>query len=116
MSDRYEQLKKKVLAFRDARDWAPYHSPKNLAEGLCVEAAELLEHFLWIDAESSRRLTDEQKQAAGTELADVFVFLIYLSEELGIDLFDATLRKLEDNARKYPVDKARGSHKKYTDL
>ena len=116
MNDRYEELKRKVLAFRDQRDWAQYHSPKNLAEGLSVEAGELLEHFLWIDAEQSRRLTSEQKQQVAAELADVLVFLIYLSQELGIDLFAAAEHKLEDNARKYPIDKARGSHKKYTDL
>jgi len=116
MSDRYEKLRRQVLAFREARDWGPYHSPKNLAEGLIVEAAELLEHFLWIDGPASRDLTDEQKQRVAEELADVFVFVIYLAEELGIDLFAATAEKLAANARKYPVDKARGNHKKYTDL
>ncbi|MBN1124990.1 MAG: nucleotide pyrophosphohydrolase [Sedimentisphaerales bacterium] len=116
MADRYEELKEKALSFRNKRDWQQYHSPKNLAEGLSVEAAELLENFLWISPEQSRNLSEEKKARIKPELADIFVFLIYLCEELEVDLFEETVKKIEHNAKKYPLHKAKGSHKKYTDL
>lgn len=111
-----EQIRQKVLAFRRERDWEQFHDPKNLAEGLSIEAAELLENFLWKTTDESRRLDAAEKARVADELADIFVFLLYLSEELQIDLVEAAGRKLEKNAEKYPVDKARGSRKKYRDL
>ena len=116
MADAFEELKRKVLEFRDERDWAQFHSPKNLAEGLSVEAAELLENFLWVGSEDSRDLPAEKLERIKPELADIFVYLIYLSHELGVDLFDETARKLVLNAEKYPVEKSRGNSAKYTDL
>ena len=116
MEDRFDKLKKMALSFRDERDWRQFHSPKNLAEGLSVEAAELLENFLWITPDQSRHLNEEKKSRIKPELADIFVFLIYLCEEMGVDLFDETEKKIEHNAQKYPLHKAKGNHKKYTDL
>ncbi len=116
MASAFDELKRKVLEFRDERDWAQFHSPKNLAEGLSVEAGELLENFLWVGSEDSRDLPAKTLERIKPELADIFVYLIYLSNELGVDLFDETTRKLKLNAEKYPVEKSRGNSAKYTDL
>ena len=116
MSETFEELKKRILAFRDERDWGQFHSPKNLAEGLSVEAGELLENFLWMTAEESRKLPAEKLERIKPEIADIFVFLVYLCRELDIDLFEETKRKLKINEEKYPVEKARGNSTKYTDL
>ena len=109
-----DTIQRKILAFRNARDWAQFHDPKNLAEALSIEAGELLENFLWKTTEQSRNLSPEQLQNVKEELADIFVFLTYLSEEYKIDLLSEVERKLLLNEVKYPVDKARGSSKKYT--
>ena len=105
-----------LRTFAHERDWAQFHTPKNLACALSVEAAELLEHFQWLTDAQSQALTPEQTQQVGTEAADVFLYLLQLCDKLGIDLIAAAQHKLEANALKYPVDKARGSAKKYTDL
>ncbi len=116
MTQKYDALKQKILKFRDERQWKQFHDPKNLAEGLCIEAAELLEHFLWKDTGQAANLNDDQREKAGRELADVFVFIIYLSHELGLDLFEEVEKKLKINEQKYPVHKARGNSKKYTEF
>ncbi len=108
-----------VLALRDfarARDWEQFHSPKNLAAALAVEASELLEHFQWLTEEQSRQLSDEKKAEVAEEVADVLLYLLQLSDKLGIDPMDAARAKLQANARKYPVDRARGSSKKYNEI
>jgi NTP pyrophosphatase (non-canonical NTP hydrolase) len=108
---------KTALSFRKARDWKQFHTPANLAKGLVIEAAELLEHFLWTrgpidEAEAAR----SRKSRIEAEIADVAVFLIYLCEDLEIDLAKAIRRKLKANAAKYPVSKARGTATKYDEL
>lgn len=106
-----------ALRFREARRWRPFHTPANLAKGLAVEAAELLELFTWTRGETEERAVAAEKRAALTdEIADVAVFLIYLCEALEIDLAKAVRAKLAKNAKKYPVAKARGSAKKYSEL
>jgi dCTP diphosphatase len=102
--------------FAKDRDWDQYHSPKNLAAALCVEAAELLEHFQWINEESSNSLLPEQLKGVREEMADVFLYLIRLADKLDINLLDAAAHKIVLNAQKYPVEKARGTNRKYTDL
>ena len=100
------ELKSLVQALRDfaqARAWEPYHSPKNLASALSVEAAELLEHFQWLTEAQSRSLDPEKRAEVGAEMADVFLYLLQLADKLGIDLIDAAQRKMIVNARKYPV-------------
>ncbi len=116
MASKYDAVREKVLAFRAERDWEQFHDPKNLAEGLVVEAAELLENFLWKRCGESRELDAADKVRVADELADIFVFLVYLSEELGVDLLEEVERKVALNGQKYPVDKSRGSRKKYTEL
>lgn len=115
MSDSLTELKQKLQAFVDARDWAQFHSPKNLAMAMIVEAAELVEHFQWDTEIESHQLTAEKREQVGHELADTFVYLLRISQVLDIDLIKAANDKIELNAKKYPVEKARGKNNKYTD-
>ena len=109
-------LIEKIRAFAKARDWAQFHSPKNLASALSVESGELLENFQWLSEEQSRRLTEHQKKAVAMEVADVFIYLLQLCDALDIDPLQAAQEKLLLNEQKYPAERARGSSKKYTDL
>ncbi len=103
-------LKEAMRRFVAERSWEPFHSPKNLSMGAAVEAAELMEHFLWVDNETSRQVAhDPDKLAAiADEMADVACYLLALSNSLAIDLSEAILAKLAKNAIKYPVEKYRG--------
>jgi dCTP diphosphatase len=103
-------LKDAVRRFAAERAWEPFHSPKNLAMGLATEAAELMEHFLWVGCEASRAVVDNPVKLAevADEMADVANYLLNLSNVLGIDLSDAILAKIAKNAIKYPVEKYRG--------
>ncbi len=107
-----------VRQFRDDRDWAQFHTPKNLAAAIAIEAAELQERFLWkTDAEVDRDLAEPTKRTAvADEIADVVMFAMLLADRLGIDLVDAITAKLAANADKYPVNLARGTARKYTEL
>jgi dCTP diphosphatase len=112
-----------LLALRDAlrrfaadRDWEPFHSPKNLATALAVEAAELLEPFQWLSDAQSRSLSAGQAAAVREEMADVLLYLIRLADKLNVDLISAAAEKMLRNAEKYPVTKAQGSSRKYPDL
>ena len=111
-----EALRDQLRTFAAERDWDPFHSPKNLAAALSVEAAELLEHFQWLTEEQSRRLPPATLEAVGTEAADVLLYLVRLADKLDIDLAAAARRKIAANALKYPADKARGSAKKYSEF
>jgi dCTP diphosphatase len=115
MADSLAELKQKLQDFVDERDWAQFHSPKNLAMAMIVEAAELVEHFQWDTEPESHVLTAEKRAQVGHELADTFVYLLRISQVLGIDLIQAANDKIELNAKKYPVEKARGRNNKYTD-
>jgi dCTP diphosphatase len=112
----FENLREQLREFAAARDWDQFHSPKNLAMALSVEAGELLETFQWLTEEQSSVLAPESLAAASDEIADVLLYLIRLSDKLGIDPIAAVNRKLLSNAQKYPADKARGNSKKYTEL
>jgi dCTP diphosphatase len=109
-------VQRKILDFRNARDWAQFHDPKNLAEALSIEAGELLENFLWKTTEQSRNLSAEKLKNVKEELADIFIFLTYLCEECKIDLLKEVESKVAHNELKYPVEKAKGSSKKYTEF
>ena len=108
-----EELQRRLQAFADERDWNPFHSPKNLAMALVVEAGELAEHFQWLTREESFGLSADKLERVGEELADVFVYLVRLADVLGIDLPAAVDRKIELNEKKYPADRVRGSARKY---
>ncbi len=107
-----------VCRFRDERDWAEFHTPKNLAAATAIEAAELQERFLWkTDAEVDQDLADAAKRAGvADEIADVVMFAMLLADRLGIDLAEAITAKLAANEQKYPVNLARGNARKYTEL
>ena len=115
-TDTLQTLAQQLQDFALERDWQQFHSPKNLAAALSVEAGELLEHFQWLTEEQSRALTPEKREAVGAELADVLLYLIQLASALGIDPVAAAQAKLQLNAVKYPVDRARGNSKKYDEL
>lgn len=115
MADSLNELKQKLQQFVDERDWAQFHSPKNLAMAMIVEAAELVEHFQWNTEAESHELSDEKREQVGHELADTFVYLLRIAQVLDIDLIEATNKKIILNALKYPADKARGKNNKYTD-
>lgn len=118
MSDTFDALQREAVHFRDERDWAQFHLPKDLALGLGIEAGELGELFLWKTADEIRtELADDAfRTRLSEEMADVQMFLLYLAEATGIALPEAVRAKLKVNAEKYPVEKARGSARKYTDL
>jgi NTP pyrophosphatase (non-canonical NTP hydrolase) len=98
------------------RDWQQFHSPKNLASALAVEAGELLEHFQWLSEAQSAELAPERRDAVGAELADVLLYVIQLASALGIDPIAAAQAKLKLNGLKYPVERARGTSRKYDEL
>ena len=114
MADSLDELRARINAFVEERDWAQFHTPKNLAMAMIVEAAELVEQFQWDTPQDSQNLTPEKCEAVSHELADTFVYLLRIAEVLNIDLIDAANKKIALNALKYPVDKARGSNAKYT--
>jgi NTP pyrophosphatase (non-canonical NTP hydrolase) len=108
-----QELKEAMARFVRERDWEQFHSPKNLVMGLSVEAAELMEHFLWIDNEASRQVVHDAATMGevADEMADVACYLLALSNALGIDLSEAIRAKLAKNALKYPVEKCRGRYR-----
>ena len=103
-----DHLKTRLREFAVARDWEQFHSPKNLAMALIVEAAELVEHFQWLTQEQSENLPGKTLREVEQEMADVFIYLNRMADLLGIDLMDAARRKIELNAKKYPAHEVRG--------
>jgi dCTP diphosphatase len=114
--DSLDTLRQQIRAFAKVRAWERYHTPKNLAMALSVEAAELLEPFQWLTAEQSQQLSPDQHEAVRQEIADVLIYLTRLADLLDIDLLDAAADKLAINAVKYPIDKAHGNARKYSDF
>jgi dCTP diphosphatase len=110
------QLRDSLRQFAADRDWEQFHSPKNLAMALAVEAAELLERFQWITEEQSRSLPPAELARVCEEMADVLNYLVRLADQLDVDLLAAARDKIALNAQKYPVDKSRGNAKKYSEL
>lgn len=115
MSD-FDQLRTRIRQFAEERDWQQYHSPKNLAMALIVEAAELVEHFQWLSEAQSQALPQDKLFQVGEELADIQIYLIRLADQLNVDLPDAVDKKIAANAKKYPVEKVRGSARKYNEF
>ena len=111
----FNDLTERLAQFAKERDWEQFHSPKNLAMALIVEAGELVELLQWLSEDESRALSDAQRQAVSEEAADVLLYLLRLCDQLGIDLEQAAWAKIAKNAAKYPADKVRGSARKYTD-
>ena len=115
-SKELKTLTSKLASFAQDRDWDQFHSPKNLSMALSGEAGELVEVFQWLTEEESKNLTIKQKDRAEEELADVFLYLLRLSDKLNIDLVEAANKKLIVNEKKYPIERSYGIAKKYTDL
>lgn len=110
------ELRDALRRFAAERDWDQFHSPKNLAIALSVEAGELLERFQWLSEAESQSLSPTERSRVEQEMADVLLYLIRLADRLKVDLAAAAREKMRINAEKYPVDKARGKSKKYTEL
>lgn len=111
-----EELTKKLIAFREARGWKKFHKPKDLAVSLSLEAAEVLEHFQWKSEEEIEEYIKTHKDEIGEELADVFNWVLLMSHDFGIDIASASNTKISKNEAKYPVEKAKGKHTKYSKL
>ena len=113
-----QEIKDKVFAFAKERDWEQFHSPKNLSMAVSAEAAELMEHFLWQSSDQSR--LDVQQVAirdkVAEELADILIFSVQFANVAGLSLSTIIADKMQQNAKKYPIEKARGRSDKYTDL
>jgi NTP pyrophosphatase (non-canonical NTP hydrolase) len=116
MSDSFRQLTARIQAFVDARDWRVYHNPKDLTVAIAAEAGELLQHFVWQTNEQSDRRAVERRDQIADEIADIAILLFELADNLGLGLGDAVAAKLARNEERYPVAKARGNNRKYTDL
>ncbi len=116
MNNDLPSLTQSLRDFAKARDWEQFHSPKNLASALSVEAAELLEHFQWLTEEQSRNLSAPKTAEVAAEAADVLLYLLQLCDKLNIDLMAAARSKLIVNGEKYPVARAHGSNRKSSDL
>ncbi|MEK6813228.1 MAG: nucleotide pyrophosphohydrolase [Nitrospirota bacterium] len=112
-----DEILESLLAFRRERDWEKFHTPKDLAISIVLEAAELLEEFQWKSPEEvARHLSNEGKDRVAEELADLAIYIKLMAHDLEIDLDSAVRAKIEKNRAKYPVGKSRGTAKKYTDL
>ncbi len=103
-----DELRREIRQFVDARDWRQFHSPKNLSMALAIEAAELMEHFQWLEGSASRQLSEEQLAKVSEELADVFCYTLAMANELDIDLSVTMRAKMVKNMAKYPADEYRG--------
>lgn len=111
-----EKLSRKIVTFRDARDWKSFHNPKDSALSLLLEATEVLEHFQWKNGAEIEEYLKENKNEVAKELADVLYWIILMSNDLGIDILKVSEEKLKENGKKYPVKKAKGKSTKYTKL
>lgn len=112
------ELKARILAFARERDWEQFHAPKNLSMALAAEAAELMEHFLWVTPEASRSVADDPSKRGkiAEELADIVIYALEFANITGLDVAAVIESKMAANAKKYPVEKARGRADKYTEL
>ncbi len=108
-----DRLREKIIEFRDLRDWKQFHDPKNLAEAIAIESAELLENFLWKTCDESKNFDNESITSIGEEIADIAIFLTILAHELKLDIEQIVNRKLQLNKRRYPVETSKGNAKKH---
>lgn len=111
-----QKLTEEIIEFRDAREWKQFHNPKDCALSLALEAAEVMEHFQWKNTEEMAKHARESKEEISEELADVLYWVLLMSHDLGVDIYKALERKNKKNIAKYPVEKAKGKHTKYTKL
>ncbi|WP_236617146.1 nucleotide pyrophosphohydrolase [Litchfieldella anticariensis] len=112
-SDRLALIRERLQGFARARDWGQFHSPKNLVMALTGEVGELTEHFQWLTEQESQGLSGTDLDDIREEIADVQIYLLMLSEKLGVDLLQAVEDKIDKNERRYPAERVRGSRRKY---
>ena len=110
------KLISQLISFRDARDWSQFHNPKNLASSISIEAGELLEHFQWLKPDESKQYIKDHKKEVSSEMADVLNYLLIMAHDADIDLVDASIKKIEENNKKYPIEKSKGKSLKYNKL
>lgn len=110
------ELVKRIISFRDARNWKQFHNPKDTALSLVLEATEVMEHFQWKNNKEMEKYVIEKKNEIGEELADVLYWVLLISHDLKIDVLDALEKKMQKNEDKYPVDKTKDNHTKYNKL
>lgn len=110
------KITERLIAFRNERDWKQFHNPKDIAISLSLEASEVLEHFQWKSKEEIEQYVKNSKDEIGEELADVFNWILILSHDIGIDILEASDKKIKKNEAKYPIEKAKGRHTKYNKL
>ena len=116
MEDSIKKLTEEVCAFRDARGWGEFHGPKDMAVAIAAEAGELLQHFVWQNPIQSDARVETRRPEIASEMADVAILLFEMASNCGIDLTSAIRAKLACNEERYPVEKAKGSNKKYNEL
>lgn len=114
--NKVNEIVKKIINFRDARDWKQFHNPKDVSLSLVLEAGEVMEHFQWKDKKEIEKYVKINKDDIGEELADVLYWILLMGHDLDIDVFDALDKKIKKNEEKYPVEKAKGKHTKYDKL
>ncbi len=110
------EITKKIIDFRDDRDWKQFHNPKDVALSMVLEAGEVMEHFQWKSKEEIEQYVISNKDEIGDELADVFYWVLLMAHDLDIDILSSVERKMQKNNAKYPVEKAKGKHTKYNKL
>ncbi len=115
MSD-IKDLTNKIIDFRNSRNWKQFHNPKDVAISLVLEAGEVLEHFQWLSKKEIKEYVIKHKKDIGEELADVLYWVLLMSHDLEIDVLKALNKKMIKNEKKYPLDKSKGKHTKYTKL
>lgn len=111
-----EELTDRIISFRDARDWKQFHNPKDISLSLVLEAGEVMEHFQWKNHEEMQRHIENHRAEIGEELADVLYWVLLMGHDFKIDVLDALEKKIRKNEAKYPVEKSKGVHTKYTEL
>lgn len=116
MADSIQDILGKIKQFREERDWMQFHDSKSMTMSIAIEAAEVMEHFQWKSKEEIPAYVEKHKSEIADELADIAAYLFELSDNLGIDLLQAMHQKIKKNAEKYPIEKAKGVHTKYTEL
>lgn len=111
-----KELTERIINFRDARDWKQFHNPKDVSLSMVLEAGEVMEHFQWKNTQEMEEYARTHKEEIGEEIADVLYWILLLSHDLEVDPLKALEKKIIKNEEKYPEEKARGNHKKYTEL
>lgn len=115
---KFSKIIQAIKKFRDERDWLQFHNPKDMAAALSIESSELQELFLWKNKKEVEEYIKDKKniEEISDELGDIFSYAIELADNLGIDIEEAVLKKMEKSSKKYPIEKAKGRHAKYNKL